>query len=329
MMKRTLVAAAVTALSAGTALAQSSVTVYGRLNTSMEYQKNIATDGTQAVLQNNASRLGFKGTEDLGGGLKAEFLLEHRFNSDTGTVTGDFYAGDAFVGLSSASLGTVRLGRLTSAAYYATADWIGMHNHDTGTSEDKLYTYLSQNKNTVSYMTPSFSGFTIEGTVSAAEGPANEKKVWNLALNYDGGPLQLGAGYEQNDPSDYQVAVRAVYSLGDFTFGGYYQHSDVDSPQLGSFGTRDAVRGAVMYTMGQSEFHLNVGWADDWSKINDSGATQYTVAYNYNLSKRTKIYAFYTMVDNGGGLSYFGALDRNNGSVLDPSSFALGVRHNF
>jgi len=322
MIKRSIALAAITALTASTAFAQSSVTVYGRLNVTAEQQKNINVDGDQSVLQNNASRLGFKGTEDLGGGLKAEFLLEHRFNVDTGTVTGDFYAGDSYVGLSG-GFGSIRAGRLTSAAYYATADWIGMHNHDTGTSEDKLYTYLSSNKNTVSYLTPSFSGFTVEGSVSVAEGTGDANKVWNLAGNYDGGALQLGAGYEQNDPGDKQFALRGVYTMGAITFGGYYQRSDLDIP-----GTRDAVRGAVMYTMGASEVHVNVGWADDWSKINDSGATQYTVGYNYNLSKRTKIYAFYTAVDNGNGFSYFGATDKN-GAVLDPSAFALGVRHNF
>jgi predicted porin len=327
MIKRTLVAAAVTTLATGAALAQSSVTVYGRVNTSMEYQDNIGADGTQAVLQNNASRLGFKGTEDLGGGLKAFFLLEHRFNSDTGVTTGDFWAGDSFIGLESASMGTLRMGRLTSAAYYATADWISFHNHDTGTSEDKLYTYLGQNKNTIAYLSPTFSGFNVEGSVSAAEGPANERKVWNLAVNYDGGALQGGFGYEQNDPGDSQLAIRGNYTIGAITFGGYYQRSEIEDTS--NLGTRDAVRGSVMYSMGQSEFHLNVGWADDWSNVNDSGATQYTIAYNYNLSKRTKIYAFYTAVDNGSGFSYFGASDRNTGAPLDPSSFAVGVRHNF
>ena len=328
MMKRTLVAAAVTALSVGTAFAQSSVTVYGRLNTSIEQQKNIGVEGDRSVLQNNASRLGFKGTEDLGGGLKAIFLLEHRFNADTGTVTGDFYAGDSFVGLESAQYGTLRLGRLTSASYYATADWVSNHNHDTGTSDDKFYTYLGANKNSVAYLTPSFGGFTVEGSVSAGEGTGNQNKVFGLAANYDGGPLQLGAGYEQNDPSDKQFGLRAAYTFGAITFGGYYQRSEITSAELGNYGTRDAVRGSVMYVMGQSELHLNVGWADDWSKISNSGATQYTLAYNYNLSKRTKVYAFYTAVDNGNNFSYFGATSAG-GAVLDPSSFAVGVRHNF
>jgi predicted porin len=326
MMKRTLVAAAVTVLAAGTAMAQSSVTVYGRLNTSMEYQDNIGAEGTQKVLQNNASRLGFKGSEDLGGGLSALFFLEHRFNSDTGTVTGDFYAGDAFVGLSSTTLGTFRMGRMTSAAYYATADYISYHNHDTGTSADALYTYLGRDKNTIAYLSPSFGGFTIEGSVSAGEGTGDQNKVWGLAGNWDGGALQAGFGYEQNDPGDSQFAIRANYTMGAFTFGGYYQYSDVtDVRTFGlNAGTRDAVRASVMYTMGNWEFHGNVGWADNWSNVADSDAIQYTLATNYNLSKRTKLFAFYTAVDNSSALGY-GAF----AAGLDPSSIAFGVRHNF
>lgn len=321
-MKRTLIVAAVAALGANAALAQSSVTVFGRVNTSVEYQKDVAVDGKQTVLQNNASRLGFKGTEDLGGGLKADFYLEHRFNSDTGTTTGDFWSGDAWVGLSG-GFGNIRAGRLTSAAYYATADWIGLHNHDTGTSEDKLYTYLSQNKNTVSYQTPNLSGFVGELSVSAAEGPVETNKVYNLAGNYDAGPLHLGLGYEhQAGSKDKQLAVRALYELGAFTFGGYYQRSDLNTDNLGK---RDLFRVAGMYTLGASEFHVNVGYADDWSNVDNSSAIQWTLAYNYNLSKRTKVYAFYTTVDNKSSANYGTAA----GLGKDPSSFAVGVRHNF
>jgi predicted porin len=325
MIKRSLALAAIATLAAGTAAAQSSVTVYGRLNVTAEQQKNIKVDGDQSVLENNASRIGFKGVEDLGGGLKADFLLEHRFSVDTGTVTNSsaFWAGDAYVGLSG-GFGSIKAGRITSAAYYATADWIGMHNHDTGTSEDKLYTYLASNKNTVAYTTPSFGGFTLEGSVSAGEGTGDQNKVWNLAANYDGGALQLGAGYEQESLfNDDQFAARAVYTMGSVTLGGYYQYSSITG-----LGSRNMFRLAGMYAMGASEFHLNVGFADDWSSLNDSAANQYTVAYNYNLSKRTKIYAFYTAVDNGSSFSYFGATSKA-GAVLDPSSFALGVRHNF
>ena len=323
MFKRTLFAAAVATLTAGTALAQSSITVYGRANVTAEYQENIGADGTQKVLQNNASRIGFRGVEDLGGGLKADFLLEHRFNIDSGSQTNPsvYWAGDSYVGLSG-NFGYIRAGRMTSEAYYATADYVSLHNHDTGTSEDKLYTYLGQNANTISYRTPKFAGMTVEGSVSAAEGPNEANKVWGLAANWESGALALGAGYELQETDDYQFALRGLYAMGNFTFGGYYQYSD-----LAELGDRNAFRLAGMYAMGPGEFHVNVGWADEWSKVNGSDATQWTIAYNYNLSKRTKVYAFYTTVDNG-NLSYFGATGAN-GAVLDPSSFAVGIRHNF
>jgi predicted porin len=321
-MNKSLIIAAVSALAATGALAQSSVTVYGRLNTSLEEQKNIAVKGSQSVMQNNASRLGFKGTEDLGGGLKAEFLAEHRFNSDTGTNTSSvFWAGDVYVGLSG-GFGSIKLGRLTSAAYYATADYISMHNHDTGTSEDKLYTYLGQNANSIAYTTPSMGGWTAEGSISAGEGASKNNKVMGLAINGAIGKLQLGFGYEKNDgDKDNQFAVRGLYEMGALTLGAYYQRSQ--DKGVGSLGNRDAYRVSAMYAAGASEFHVNVGMADDCSKLGNTDATQWTLGYNYNLSKRTKVYAFYTEVDNGGNLAYFG----QNG--LKASSFALGVRHNF
>lgn len=319
-MKRTLIALACLASTA--AFAQSNVTIYGRLNTTVENQKNIDSADSKTVLNNVASRLGFKGTEDLGGGLKAMFMIEHRFNSDDGKQTDDdFWSGDAFVGLET-PYGTVRAGRITSPAYYATADYVSLHNHDTGTSADALYTYETNNKNTVAYLTPTFGGFSAEIAHSLSEGAADKStKSTQVAVNYDAGALHLGAGYSQNQDTDSpkQFAVRGLYELGAFTFGGYYQRSknDVD-------GNRDAIRGSVMYTLGASEFHVNVGWADDWSKADNTAATQYTLGYNYNLSKRTKVYAFYTAVNNDSDADYGTEL-----TGKDPRSFAVGVRHNF
>ena len=69
---------------------------------------------------------------------------------------------------------------------------------------------------------------------------------------------------------------------------------------------------------------MNVGHAGKWSKVDDSSATQWTLGYNYNLSKRTKVYTYYTKVNNKKGADYM------TGTAGDDfSSFALGVRHNF
>jgi predicted porin len=322
-MNKTLIVAAVASLAAGSALAQSSVTVYGRVNVSAENQKNITANGTVRVLQNSASRLGFKGTEDLGGGLKTNFILEHGFNIDDGRQSqGAFWARQAEVNIGSASYGTIRLGTFTSEAYFATADYISMHNHDTGTSEDKLYAYLGRNTNKIAYRLPEFlKGLSFEGAVSAAEGAAGQGRTWDVASNYAAGPLQMGVGYERAAGSS-QFGVRALYEFGPVVLGGYYQRHD-DA----ALGVRNLFRLSGAYMLGQSEFHLNVGRSGDFDKLTKSGATQYTLGYNYNLSKRTKLYAFYTGVNNGDNYSFFGA--KQGTKVLDPKSLAVGVRHNF
>ena len=79
-----------------------------------------------------------------------------------------------------------------------------------------------------------------------------------------------------------------------------------------------------MYALGASEFHINVGNANKWSNLPDSGATQWTLGYNYNLSKRTKVYGYYTAINNKAGANY------GVGKLGDDfSSLAVGVRHNF
>lgn len=310
MKKLQVALAALAALSAGSALAQSNVNIYGRMNVSIERQKAGGTSTT--VMQNNASRIGFRGTEDLGGGLKAGFVLEHGLNADTGAQTQpEFWARQSELNLSG-GFGMLRLGRYTSEAYFATADYVSMHNHDTGTSADVLYAYIARDSNKLAYRTPDLGGLTVETAVSLRENVGNY--AYDVAANYGMGPLQLGAGY-QKDGDANQFALRALYTLGDFTFGGYVQRDE----DVYASGSRTNVRLSGMYTMGASEFHLNVGRAGEYSDVDDSDATQFTVAYGYNLSKRTKLYAFYTKLNDGSAAVYGG----------DFSSFALGLRHNF
>jgi predicted porin len=176
-MKKTLIVAAVSALVAGTAFAQSSVTVYGRFNTTAERTTTDTYSATGVKLRsdsikylnNNASRLGFKGTEDMGRGLKANFILENGFDSSSGVAASAFWGRQSELNLQG-GFGMVRLGNFTSEAYFATADYISMHNHDTGNSEDKLYAYLGRNRNKIAYRTPEFvKGWTAEAAVSAGE----------------------------------------------------------------------------------------------------------------------------------------------------------------
>ena len=315
-MKRTFLLASLALATTGTAFAQSSVTVWGRLNVSAESNK-IGDASREKSLENNASRLGFRGVEDLGGGLKAGFALEHGFDPTSGTASGNFWGRGSEVFLSS-NAGTIRIGNFTSEAYYATADYVSLHNHDTGTTADRLYAYLPNDTNKVAYRTPTFGGFVAEVAVSEAQ--ANTlgifKKGYDVAANYTVGNLALGAGYQKLGDAK-QLALRGLYTLGDFTFGGYYQR-DEDGFGTG-LGTRNTFRASGMYALGANEFHLNYGRSGDYDNFDNTAASQWTAGYGYNLSKRTRVYALYSKL----------SVDSDAVYGPDRTTIALGLRHNF
>jgi predicted porin len=319
-MKKIALVAALAAVAAP-AFAQSSVTLWGRLNTTVESQK-LGDADRKVVVQNNSSRLGFKGSEDLGGGLKASFALEHGVNSDTGVASGGttFWNRQSSIELSGA-FGAVRLGKWFPGSYYATADYVSNHNHDTGTSADALYATQFQTNNKVSYFTPSAGGWSAELAVSAGEGTTT--RATDLAVNYDMGPAHAGFGYEKKGAFT-QFAIRGLYEFGPLIVGGYVQRAE---NTFGTAGSKNwnVFRVSGMYVMGQSEFHVNYGKAD--VILGDDGAKQMTLGYNYNLSKRTKLYGFYTRLDNDKNGTYdpVGGVPKGK----DFSSLAAGIRHNF
>jgi predicted porin len=326
-MQRTLIAVALSTLFVGSAFAQSSITVYGRLNVSVEAQKD--GDVSNTLLVDNSSRIGFKGVEDLGGGLKAGFLIESGFDATTGAASSTFWGRESNVYLEG-GFGKVRLGNMgPTAAYFATADYISMHNHDTGTSSDAFYLYPGDARNTIAYTSPSFSGFVVDLQYGLKE--AGDKDTITLAANYDAGPLHIGAAYLDGSSGAAGVdakefGLRALYEFGAFTVGAYYVQNTLDDGV--DEAKRDAFRLSAMYAMGASEFHINVGSAGK-VKVNGASqagtdATQWTLGYNYNLSKRTKLYGFYTTVDNNANSAYYSSA---NGA--DFQSFAVGIRHNF
>ena len=307
--KKTMAALAVTALLSGTAFAETSFTIYGRANVSVEQQK--VGGQSDSVLVDNASRLGFRANRDLSDGMSVGTVLEAGTNLTSGsTKTNKLFAREASVALNGA-FGQVKLGRMpASVAYFATADYVSNHNHDTGTSSDALYDFLA--------------------TGTGTSDSTNVSPI-AMAASYDAGALQLGLGYEsaQNPTtvaavSASQVTARAFYSMGALGFGGYVQKSS------GSNFDRTAYRLSAMYTLGQSEFHVNVGSAGNRASVANTGATQYTLAYNYNLDKQTKVYAMLTQVSNKAAAGYNpGGFATANSNGQDLRSVGAGVRYNF
>ncbi|HPU80979.1 porin [Accumulibacter sp.] len=232
-MQKKLIALAVASLASGAAFAQTNVTIYGIADAGYVYSsgdpiKGVAGTNTFSGIVSgilSGSRLGFRGEEALGNGLKAIFTLEYALNIDTNAGLG--YSGSStglnsrqqFVGLSSATLGTVALGRQYSPGYQATAN-----NDPMGGALVESQSFLSNNAgytitpnsparwdNALTYTTPNWSGFSAKAIYSFGEtqdafGTYNDKNVsvtdnskWALGANYANGPLNIDVVYQARD----------------------------------------------------------------------------------------------------------------------------------
>ncbi|WP_330555558.1 porin [Burkholderia multivorans] len=214
MKKRAVVIGAFAGLVANAASAQSSVTLYGIIDTGVGYQNNVTTLGTKGPGHSKVqmisavwagSRFGLKGSEDLGGGTKTIFTLESGFNPTTGAqqYTNAMFGRQAFVGMTNPTYGTLTLGRQYTAYYqllstYSPTTWLtgytGAHPGDID-SLDTLY----RGNNSIVYVSPSYSGLTFAGSYSMAgvPGSINQGSTWSAALQYLHGPFGIAAGFQR------------------------------------------------------------------------------------------------------------------------------------
>jgi predicted porin len=339
------------------ALAQvpSWIQIYGRANVSYERittenSSNTAAQPNQSNwdLVDNSSRIGVRGNKDLGGGLTGLFQIESRVRLDSG---GDALSTrDSYAGLAS-RFGTIRLGRTIGPVYYATYDYISMHNHDTGTSADALLAptvFGNQGfmNNTVWYTSPKFGAFTVDvahSLLGVARVVGDQPSYLGLVGSYDQGPLHAAASYANTKNSinlgggtandDKAYTIGGLYDFKTFVVGALIENAE-SKTLAGGDAKRNYVRVSGMMPVGKHEFHVNFGTVNHGigSSTSNDGAKQWTLGYNYNITKETKIYGFYTKVDNDTNGTY-GAGNFSTVLVpvpgLDISSIAVGVRHNF
>ena len=212
-MKKSLLALAVLGAFAGAANAQSSVTIYGIVDTGVVYQSKVATSsgGTGSKFGLNSgviqgSRIGFKGVEDLGGGLSAVFQLEAGFSNDTGALddsktSNTLFRRKSVVGLTG-GFGSVLVGRQTDfadtiSAYTAVNDFGGWVSN-SGSGLDRLQG--TRTNNSISYTTNSLNGFTGNLMYGFGEtaGQTSAGQAFGIGGKYDNGPLGLGINYYQS-----------------------------------------------------------------------------------------------------------------------------------
>ncbi|MDE1171430.1 MAG: porin [Verrucomicrobium sp.] len=203
-MKKSLLALAALGAFAGVAHAQSSVTLYGIIDEGFNINTNAGGKHlynlSSGVLQ--GSRWGLRGTEDLGGGLKAIFVLENGFDVNNGKLGqgGLMFGRQAYVGLSS-QFGTVTLGRqYDSVVDYvgpleAGDQWGGYIAAHPGDLDNFNNAYRTNN--TVKYTSANYGGLTFGGTYSfgGVAGNITSNQIWSLGAGYNNGPLVLGVGY--------------------------------------------------------------------------------------------------------------------------------------
>jgi predicted porin len=336
-MKKLLIATAALAMVAGTAQAQSSVSVYGAIGYGIEQSDvngvstTTATQGTNGL---GTSVIGFRGSEDLGGGLKANFQLEGGLNTPDGTLgstnsnttttanTNQLFNRQSWVGLSSAKLGTVQFGRQNTATkdIEGFGDF-GSNLMDVGGSVD---TYTDRFGTTARYETPTISGFkavitNTQGKDAAAAYNVVEagQEINAYNIQYSAGNLKLAYGEANSKTSAGFKANNtlwgASYNAGFATFEAAYQTEKPDAN-----GTDKLTQLAAIIPVGK-QYDIRVAYAE----LDIAGATNTDIDYLgvmgvYNMSKRTRAFIGYRDASYGTG-----------GQAKDAKLTTVGLIHSF
>ena len=344
-MKKSLIALAVLAAS-GAAMAQSSVTLYGVLDTGLTYSKGEeSVYGMTHVGGNVNSRLGFRGVEDLGNGLKATFNLEAGMGVDDGNnymdkdSNGMAFRRTSTVGLAG-NFGEVRLGRMLTSSYLAVSRYDAFG--DTGIGASLAWNgtetgYAPRTENAISYTSPNFSGFKIGAEYGFGEKQkARDSRYFGMGATYDNGPLSLGLGYDRlnSNTMDGLLAasdLKTVHLGGAYNFGvaklmAFYKESKVsNAPKFKTFGL--GVSAPVGAAGEVRASYNNYKISDDNGK-----ADQLSLGYVHNLSKRTALYGTYSYIKNKDGLDFelngaMGGAGLKDGEKQH--GLQLGIRHAF
>ena len=316
-MKKSLIALAVLGLS-GAAMAQSSVTLYGvadagigkiEAGSGLAAPLNDASDKTEfisgSMMNNGTSRLGVRGVEDLGGGLKAGFQFETGLDLDNGGSSGAFWSRQANIWLGG-NWGTVKLGRQFTPSYLTTSTFelTGAALYSVLANTYKFAGIGRRANSAFTYMTPNFGGFTAGVAYVTKTDLAKPKAAYDLGLMYANGPIGVGVSVNKFSTSKTNYQAGAKYSFGNFALAGSYTQASNEAKAVRrGFG----IGGSANF----GAFALTVDLTRDTK--NELTGDKYTnglVEAKYALSKRTFVYGAFLRFD-------------------DTNNYGIGVRHNF
>jgi predicted porin len=368
-MKKLLIATAAMAVVAG-AQAQSSVTVYGVIDLNVMSSEIGVAGGNTAMGENGlaTSRLGFRGTEDLGGGLKAEFQLESGLKPTTGAAGSNtaieatdgthsagnsLFSREAWVGLSSATLGSIRLGKTDVTGAQGIDSAVGQ----MGNLTDAVKNIGTDQDRTVRYTTPTIAGFTAQvgfsspastlspsstsitsatslpvettGTTATTSGTtlAAIGNTTSVYAEYVAGKLGLYAGVSEQkiDGSwdNKESTYGAKYDFGVAAVGAYYSTRNPASSASADVNKGDFKQTIVSVSAPVAALGAGVKvhgsyYKNEFDTSNSAGNVDgYKLAVTKALSKRTTAYAAY--IDQS----------TNNTTDKDVKAYVVGVSHTF
>ncbi|MDQ3058329.1 MAG: porin [Pseudomonadota bacterium] len=357
-MKKRLIALAALALVSGMASAQSSVTLYGIVDVGLLTQNHTADalgndiGSTHAVASRGISPSiwGFKGTEDLGGGLKASFNLEADFSADTGAAIGPLFRRQSNVALSSDNWGTFTVGNQYSPAIlaFAATDPRGLRENFSG-----LYSWAynsgalttstagtggnNGNNDVGVFLQNAISYSTKVGPVGLAAGySVSEKRgaVYSLGATYSG-PVSLSAAYQStnapgtSDRLSTLYTLGAGYTMGDFTgkvnyLRGVNKNTPFAETKVGVMGL-----GVDWKTASNNTVMAAIYSGKDRNNTADK-TTTLILSDEYSLSKRTTLYGQLAFAKAKAGATLLttvvagGTMANENTTLLN-----VGVRHSF
>ncbi len=374
-MQKKLIALAIAGLglTASAAFAQSNVTIYGLMDASVDVTKNgdstAGIDGIRTTkISSNSSRIGFKGSEDLGDGLKAVFQIESAINVDNNNGgaggAGAWNSRNTYVGLAG-GWGSVKLGNMDTPYKTSTRgfDLFADHLADNRNLMGRgVVAFDERASSTVRFDSADYNGFSFAAAhVAGAEnavtsGPVlNQKKgnAWSLSGTYTNGPWTGTLAHERHnfgsggtgtlgaisvagvDEQEKASKLGVGYKADAFRVGFAYEHTNDD---FTSHQGHNAWTLGGGYTFGNNEAKLAYTKAGTISGTSDTGAKQWAIGIDHILSKRTLVYAEYVKLSNDNNANYgltgagnftTGAVSPTFGGGADPSALQLGIKHAF
>ena len=347
-MKRTLLALVAAAGAAAASAQSSSVTLFGVADVSVAYISTKDKVGDSKSVYglanggNSSSRLGFRGEEDLGGGLKAGFWLEGGINVDDGG-TGFKFDRRSTVSVMG-NFGEVRLGRDKTPGYqnletfhaFGDSGMGGINGHNlisssaAGTPEGSNPKRVS---NSVSYLLPKLGGVYGQITYGFGEQAGNNSlsSTVGLRVGYANGPLNVAGAYGTVKGGEVGNTVNYKH----FNLGASYNFG-VATPMVLIASERGNDKRVDLYSigvkapLGPGELRAAYTMYKD-KKVSDADASRIAIGYGYRLSKRTELYAAFAHMtnDDNAKRKLGSSLSHDPGVGKNVTGYEFGVRHNF